>query len=109
MPLVTKHDNLIVLRTFSKSAGLAGLRVGYGAFPSSIIEFLWRAKQPYNVSYAAEVAACAALTNPGYLDKVRNLLVDERKRLFKLLSEVPYLEPFPSESNFILCKVRRCR
>lgn len=106
MPLVNTYDNLIVLRTFSKSAGLAGLRVGYGAFPMSIIEYLWRAKQPYNVSYAAEVAACAALQNPEYLDKVRNLLVAERERLYSLLKEVPYLEPYPSHSNFILCKVK---
>jgi len=42
--------------------------VGYGAFSASIIEYLWRAKQPYNVSVAAEVAACAALQNPTYLD-----------------------------------------
>ncbi|XP_071723257.1 histidinol-phosphate aminotransferase, chloroplastic-like, partial [Rutidosis leptorrhynchoides] len=54
MTWVKNHENLIVLRTFSKRAGLAGLRVGYGAFPSSIIEYLWRAKQPYNVSVAAE-------------------------------------------------------
>ena len=44
--------------------------MGYGAFPLEMVEYLWRAKQPYNVSAAAEVAACAALTNPGYL-KVR--------------------------------------
>ena len=50
------------------NAGLAGLRVGYGAFPLSIIEYLWRAKQPYNVSVAAEVSACAALQNPTYLE-----------------------------------------
>lgn len=67
---VTKHDNLIVLRTFSKRAALAGMRIGYGAFPKGIIEYMWRAKQPYNVSVAAEVAACAALSNPDYL-KVR--------------------------------------
>lgn len=48
--------------------GLAGLRVGYGAIPLSIIEYVWRAKQPYNVSVAAEVAACAALQNPAYLE-----------------------------------------
>ncbi|XP_047156489.1 histidinol-phosphate aminotransferase, chloroplastic-like, partial [Vigna umbellata] len=41
MSWVKKHENLIVLRTFSKRAGLAGLRVGYGAFPLSIIEYLW--------------------------------------------------------------------
>ncbi|KAF8376968.1 hypothetical protein HHK36_030339 [Tetracentron sinense] len=105
MTWVKKHENLIVLRTFSKRAGLAGLRVGYGAFPLSIIEYLWRAKQPYNVSVAAEVSACAALKNPVYLEKVKRALVDERDRLYKLLKEVPYLKPYPSYSNFILCEV----
>ena len=41
--------------------------VGYGAFPNGLIDYIWRAKQPYNVSAAAEVAACAALSNPEYL------------------------------------------
>nr|ACF22699.1 histidinol phosphate amino transferase [Brachypodium distachyon] len=97
MTWVKKHDNLIVLRTFSKRAGLAGLRVGYGAFPLSIIEYLWRAKQPYNVSVAAEVSACAALQNPTYLE--------ERERLYNLLKGVPFLKPFPSHANFIICEV----
>ncbi|KAI4364218.1 hypothetical protein MLD38_020340 [Melastoma candidum] len=105
MKWVKKYDNMIVLRTFSKRAGLAGLRVGYGAFPLSIIEYLWRAKQPYNVSVAAEIAACAALENPTYLKNVKNALVQERERLYKLLTEVPFLKPFPSHSNFILCEV----
>ncbi|PAN07843.1 hypothetical protein PAHAL_1G367000 [Panicum hallii] len=105
MSWVKKHDNLIVLRTFSKRAGLAGLRVGYGAFPRSIIEYLRRAKQPYNVSVAAEVSACAALQNPTYLENVKNLLVKERKRLFDHLKGIPFLKPFPSHSNFILCEV----
>ncbi|KAG8059672.1 hypothetical protein GUJ93_ZPchr0002g25780 [Zizania palustris] len=105
MSWVKSHDNLIVLRTFSKRAGLAGLRVGYGAFPLGIIEYLWRAKQPYNVSVAAEVSACAALQNPTYLERVKNLLVQERERLYNLLKEIPFLKPFPSHSNFILCEV----
>ncbi|XP_021900783.1 histidinol-phosphate aminotransferase, chloroplastic-like [Carica papaya] len=105
MKWVKKYDNLIVLRTFSKRAGLAGLRVGYGAFPLSIIKYLWRAKQPYNVSVAAEVAALAALQNPTYLKEVKDALVQERNRLFKLLKEVPFLVPYPSYSNFILCEV----
>jgi histidinol-phosphate/aromatic aminotransferase/cobyric acid decarboxylase-like protein len=62
--LQTKRLSLNVIN----NAGLAGLRVGYGAFPLSIIEYLWRAKQPYNVSVAAEVSACAALQNPTYLE-----------------------------------------
>lgn len=105
MAWVKEHENLIVLRTFSKRAGLAGLRVGYGAFPLSIIEYLWRAKQPYNVSVAAEVAACAALKNPAYLQKVKEALMNEKGRLYSLLQEVPFLEPYPSYSNFILCAV----
>ncbi|KAL6567756.1 hypothetical protein OROGR_001424 [Orobanche gracilis] len=102
---VKKYENLIVLRTFSKRAALAGLRVGYGAFPLSIIKYIWRAKQPYNVSVAAEVAACAALKNPAYLENVKVALVQERERLFKLLKQVPFLNPYPSYSNFILCEV----
>lgn len=46
------------------------MRVGYGAFPSGLIDYMWRAKQPYNVTVASEVAARAALTNPTYLNKV---------------------------------------
>lgn len=74
MKWVERYSNLIVLRTFSKSAALAGIRVGYGAFPLGLISYMWRAKQPYNVSVASETAACAALSNKQYL-QVRSLLV----------------------------------
>lgn len=109
MSWVQEYPNLVVLRTFSKCAALAGMRVGYGAFPLDLVSYLWRAKQPYNVSVAAEVAACAALTNRAYLEQVRNALVSERSRLFGLLQGVPYLEPYPSHANFILCKVTEGR
>ena len=103
---VEEYSNLVVLRTFSKRAGLAGLRLGYGAFPPSLAPFLWRAKQPYNVSVAAQIAGCAALSNPAYLKDVRDKLVDERKRLFAALEACDFLEPFPSEANFILSSVK---
>ena len=102
---VPKRDNLIVLRTFSKRAALAGMRIGYGAFPTGIIEYLWAAKQPYNVSVAAEVAACAALSSPVYLKDVKDKLVAERDNLFNVLNDCPFLTPYPSSANFILCKV----
>jgi len=103
---VDTHDNLVVLRTFSKRAALAGLRVGYGAFPRNISEYLWRAKQPYNVSVAAEVAACAALRNKAYLTDVRDRLVQERERMAsKLKSYSPMMEAFESQANFILCRI----
>jgi histidinol-phosphate aminotransferase len=103
---VPKRENLIVLRTFSKLAGLAGLRVGYGAFPSWLMPILWKAKQPYNVNVAASVAAIAALDDVDYLQKVVVQLVDERKRLFDALSKLPWLEPYPSSANFVLCRVK---
>lgn len=105
VPLVTERENLVVLRTFSKRAALAGMRVGYGAFPLSLIEYMWRAKQPYNVSVAAEVAALAALSNRAYLAEVKEALVSERERLFSELQTVDYITPYPSNANFILCRI----
>jgi len=102
---VPKRQNLIVLRTFSKRAALAGLRVGYGVFPLHLIEFLWRMKQPYNVSVVAELAACAALSNPDYLEDVKNALVSERENMFEMMPKFSFLEPYESQSNFILCRV----
>jgi histidinol-phosphate aminotransferase len=101
----SKRDNLIALRTFSKLAGLAGLRVGYGAFPTWLMPILWKAKQPYNVNVAASVAAVAALEDIDYLQRVVVQLVDERKRLFDALNDISWLEPYPSSANFVLCRV----
>ncbi len=58
---VADHPNLVVLRTFSKWAGLGGLRVGYGVFQPAIIEHLWKIKQPYNVNVAGNRAAITSL------------------------------------------------
>ncbi|MFZ5918206.1 MAG: histidinol-phosphate transaminase [Chloroflexota bacterium] len=102
---VARHENLIVLRTFSKWAGLAGLRVGYGAFPARLMPHLWKIKQPYNVSVAASAAALAALQDRDWLaDKVERI-VAERNRLARRLAGLPYLQPYPSRANFLLCRV----
>lgn len=103
---VLQHDNLVVLRTFSKWAGLAGLRVGYGAFPTWLITALWQFKQPYNVNVAAQQAALAALDDLPYLQGIIALLVQQRDRLYQGLANIAYLAPFPSQANFILCNVR---
>ena len=102
---VPKHDNLVVLRTFSKLAGLAGLRVGYGAFPTWMMDILWKAKQPYNINVAASVAAIAAMQDVTHLQGTVTSLVAERERLYQALKEISWLSPYPSHSNFILCKV----
>jgi histidinol-phosphate aminotransferase len=102
---VPARENLIVLRTFSKWAGLAGLRIGYGAFPLWLMQTLWKSKQPYNVNVAASVAAQVSLEHMDELAKVVELLRNERTRLFTVLQEIPFLKPYPTQSNFILCQV----
>jgi histidinol-phosphate aminotransferase len=102
---VPSRENLIVLRTFSKWAGLAGLRIGYGAFPLWLMPTLWKSKQPYNVNVAASVAGQVSLEHADELKNVVRLLKNERERLFESLGQIKYLQPYPSKSNFILCKV----
>ena len=99
------YNNLVVLRTFSKWAGLAGLRVGYGAFPEWLMPHLWKIKQPYNVNVVASVAAIAALEDGAWLEAKVRALVAERERLEQELAQIPFLRPFPSQSNFVLCRV----
>jgi histidinol-phosphate aminotransferase len=104
-PLVPKYPNLIVLRTFSKWAGLAGLRVGYGIFPINIVKYLMKIKQPYNVNAAAQVAALESLNDISYLRGTIKAIVDERERLMTKLKLLDWLKVYPSQANFILCSV----
>ena len=106
IPLLGKYENLIVLRTFSKWAGLAGLRVGYGIFPEAIADFILRIKIPYNVNVAAIVAVDESLKDAAYLMASVQKLIDERQRLFNQLQKIDWLTVYPSQSNFILCRVK---
>ncbi len=103
--LVAKHQNLVVLRTFSKWAGLAGLRVGYGIMSPAIVQRLMAIKPPYNVSVAAQVAVLESLKDIDYLKGTVKKILDERDRLFVILQNLDFMTPVPTESNFILCKV----
>lgn len=103
--LVTQYANLIVLRTFSKWAGLAGLRVGYGIFPLEIAKYLMKIKQPYNVNCAAQVAALTSLRDIDYLRSTVRAIVAERDRLAIELCQFKNLKVYPSRANFVLCKV----
>lgn len=102
---VQQSDNLIVLRTFSKLAGLAGLRVGYGVFPLRIIKHLWKVKQPYTPNVAGSLAAIAALEDREYLQHIVGLLIAERERMARALGSFRWLSPYPSAANFVLCQI----
>jgi histidinol-phosphate aminotransferase len=106
MPLIGKYENLIVLRTFSKWAGLAGLRVGYGVFPEAIADFILRIKIPYNVNVAAQVAVGESLRDVDYLLASVQKLIAERERLAAQLQKISWLRVYPTQSNFIFCRVQ---
>jgi histidinol-phosphate aminotransferase len=103
--LVPSYPNLVVLRTFSKWAGLAGLRIGYGLFPAAVTGYLMKIKQPYNANAAAQVAVLASLADIEYLRANVARIVTERERLFGKLKELAWIKRYPSKGNFILCSL----
>ena len=100
--LVHDYENLVVLRTFSKWAGLAGLRIGYGIMPKNIISHLLDIKSPYNVSTTAESACLASLKDSEYLFQNVEKIKQGKQFLFDQLSLIDGIKPYPSGANFIL-------
>ena len=103
--LCARYDNLAVLRSLSKWAGLAGLRVGYGIVPEWLAAALMKIKTPYTVSAAATAATLATLED---LEERRGKiarLTGERARLQEAMGTTRLLRPYPSEGNFLLCRV----
>ena len=107
LPLAREFDNLIILRTFSKWAGLAGLRLGYGIFPADFMPYLWKVKQPYNVNIAALLAAHSSFEDLPWLRSTVVRIRVERARLFRQLRKLTILQPYPSQGNFLFCRVLR--
>jgi histidinol-phosphate aminotransferase len=105
IPLTGKYKNLMVLRSFSKWAGLAGLRVGYGVFPPKIADYLMAIKIPYFVSMAGEIAVRESLADIDYLQGLVKAMINERARLFTGLDKIAWLKTYPSQANFIYCAV----
>ena len=105
VPLLEDHDNLIVLRTFSKWAGIAGLRLGYAVTSPAIVQVMDRLRPPYNVNSAAVVAALATFEDMAHARATISTVVAERERLQSALAELPGIEPLPSQANFVLCRL----
>ena len=101
--LQRRYPTLLSLRTFSKIAGLAGLRVGYVVARPEHIERLNRVRAPFNVNRLAQVAAVAALGDPEHLERTRAVVLEQRPRLQAALAKRGAPSP-PSQANFILAK-----
>ncbi|MHB1318310.1 MAG: aminotransferase class I/II-fold pyridoxal phosphate-dependent enzyme, partial [Anaerolineae bacterium] len=106
-PWVPARQNLIVLRTFSKWAGLAGLRVGYGVFPSGLMPSLWKAKSPYNVNGPAQAAALATLDNVDQAVAYVRRIANDRDLLYERLARIEGVRAYRSQANYILCRLER--
>jgi len=105
VPWLKDFPNLMVLRTFSKWTGLAGLRIGYGIFPSKIADYLLTTKLPYNVNIAAQVAVLESFKDMAYLKSRIKAIITERERLISQLKKISWLKVYPSKANFVLCTV----
>ena len=106
-PLLDEYENLVILRSFSKWAGIAGLRVGYAIASSELIGHLMDIKQPYNINIAGEAAVLAALEHRSELLERAATLIEQRKRLEAVVDEFPGISYYPSEANFLLCRFER--
>ena len=105
--LVSRNENLIVLRTMSKWAGLAGLRVGYGIMHEKLAKYFMDVKPPYNVNIAAEAALIASLNDVNYLLGNVAKIIAERERMFELLDSLPKVKVWPSHGNYLMCEFEK--
>lgn len=104
---IENYDQLIVLRTFSKAFGLAGLRVGYAIASIDGINAINRCQAPYNLSSFSAKMAELVIENIDYYINAVNKIKDNKDWLFDALKSIPVIEKvYPSKANFILVKVK---
>jgi histidinol-phosphate aminotransferase len=106
LELVPKHDNVLVLRSFSKSFSLAALRIGLGMGHPTLIEGLMKVKDSYNVNRLSQVAAAAALDDIGYMHEMARRVRQTREELTKTLRGLGF-EVYASQANFLWVKCIR--
>jgi histidinol-phosphate aminotransferase len=105
IPMIASYPNLVVLRTFSKWAGLAGLRVGYSVSHPELAGHMMSLKQPYNVNVAADAGARAAIAHFAEIKETISSIVAERDRMVRRCTELGWLKASPSQANFVLFQV----
>jgi histidinol-phosphate aminotransferase len=109
VPLLERHPNLVVVRTLSKAYALAGIRVGYALARPGIIDLIDRVRDSYNVSRLSQVAALAALGDPGYYDAIIAKVKATRDSAVKAWSAGRGWFTYPSQANFIFTEPRDAR
>jgi len=98
--------NLVILQTFSKAWGMAGIRLGMAFAPPEIISVLNKIKYPYNLNILTQTKALELIENAKQVEIWTQLIIAERKKMEKMLTEFPFVvRIFPSDANFILVKM----
>jgi histidinol-phosphate aminotransferase len=97
--------NVIVLRTFSKIYGLAGLRVGYGVGPREVVDAIKKVRNPFDITQPAQEAALASLGDTAELDRRRRLNAESRSHLLALCRDLPVEVAEPAVANFLYARV----
>ena len=103
LPLIPGNPNIIVLKTFSKAYGLAGLRVGFAVSNRALMAQMYKAKAPYNVNIISEGIAVRALAERKFLVSTVRRITHEREKMKRKLEELGF-KVYPSEANFLLAK-----
>lgn len=104
--LLKRFKNVIILRTFSKVYGLAGLRIGYAISSKQIIELLNRVREPFNVNAAAQAAALAALDDQEFVERSVRVNLEGKEYLYRAFEDIG-LQFIPTHANFIMVNVGR--
>ncbi len=106
LDLLKKHERLVVLQTFSKAWGMAGLRIGMAMASPAIIEVMNKVKAPYNIGTLAQEYAVRALRNQKWIHSWTRETIAQREMLREALAAFPFVvQVFPSEANFLLVRV----
>jgi len=106
-PYMARHSNLAILRTFSKAFALAGLRAGYLFAHPDVISELTKVRQPYSVNSFTQAAASLAFRERMIFEEGISETLRNRDRIMQGLSDLPGVEVFPSEANFVLFRVEQ--
>jgi histidinol-phosphate aminotransferase len=104
--LLEDHENLFILRTFSKVMGLAGMRIGYGIGNEKFIEYMHRVKPVFSLTKLSQIAASATLLDTEYIKKSTEYSIESRKLLYQSMAKLANIKVFESKANYLLVNIR---
>jgi len=101
LPWIDKYPNMIIVRTCSKWAAMAGFRLGYGIMDPKLTTYMYTIKPAFGVSVPARIALKASLEDIEQLRKTWKMIINERERVYRELDKMDSVKPYPSRGNFL--------